>query len=72
MLWLAWVRAAMSRSASSRVESGAKDRRRAPDSQGLGRPTAAKTWLGYPLWQAQPEEMQIPWSPSTRTSTSLG
>ena len=45
--------------------------RRAPSSQGLGRPRAANTWLGLPLWQAEPEEMHTPWSPSTRTTTSL-
>ena len=64
-------RAAASASASSRVDSGEKDSRSAPSSQGFGRFMAANTWLGRPLWQAEPEETQIPRSPSTRTTTSL-
>ena len=64
-------RADTSASASARVDSGEKDSRTAPSSQGLGRPMAANTWLGFPLWQAEPEETQIPRSPSTRTTTSL-
>lgn len=33
---------------------------------------AAKTWLGLPLWQADPEDTQIPLSLNSRTSISLG
>ena len=49
-----------SASASSRVEPGEKDSRRAPSSQGFGRFMAANTWLGLPLWQAEPEETHTP------------
>ena len=64
-------RAAARAAASSLVESGEKDSRSAPSSTGLGSLRAAKTWLGFPLWQAEPEETHTPWSPSTRTTTSL-
>ena len=46
------VRALTRASASSGVLSGEKDTRSVPSSSPLGRPVAAKTWLGLPRWQA--------------------
>ena len=67
-----WVSAWASVSISSRVVSGEKEMRSAPSRVRLGSPRAAKTWLGLPRWQAEPEERKIPWSLSSRTTISLG
>ena len=45
--------------------------RSAPSKSLLGSLRAAYTWLGFPLWQAEPEERQIPRSLRNRTITSL-
>ena len=45
--------------------------RSAPSSSFFGSFRAAKTWLGLPLWQAEPEERQMPRSLRKRTTTSL-
>ena len=71
-VFLISVRASVSAFASSRVLSGQKETRSVPISSRLGRPVAAKTWLGLPLWQADPEDTQIPLSLNSRTSISLG
>ena len=39
--------------------------RKTPSSSFLGSFRAAYTWLGFPLWQAEPEDRQIPRSLKT-------
>src|SRR5699024_498220 len=59
-------------STSSLVLSGPKEMRSTPIRVRLGRPRAANTWLGLPLWQAEPEDTYTPRSDRARTSISLG
>ena len=50
-------------SISSKEVSGPKLRRMTPEATRFGSFKAATTWLGFPWWQADPAETQMPWAP---------
>ena len=66
------ARACTRQSISSKVFSGDREMRKMPIITLGGSFMAEKTWLGLPLWQAEPEETKIPRSLKARTSISLG
>lgn len=68
-----WARRASAKaSMSSLVVSGPKLTRMVPAATFLGRFIAVRTWLSFPLWQAEPAEMQMLCSPRSETMFWLG
>ena len=64
--------AAHKASISSRVVRGEKLMRMVPAATFFGRFIALKTWLGWPLWQAEPAETQMPCWLKSFTMLPLG